>query len=73
MWSNNNYSSVLKMYLEKYTSLKLQINTSGLIASVEKQENGQWINDRNLPNILNKLSSSMNLGKDVTIILQQYQ
>ncbi|MDO6674964.1 hypothetical protein C7448_103346 [Tenacibaculum gallaicum] len=71
MWSNNNYSSVLKMYLEKYTSLKLQINTSGLIASVEKQENGQWINDRNLPNILNKLSSSMNLGKDVTIILQQ--
>ena len=59
------------MYLEKYTSLKLQINTSGLIASVEKQENGQWINDRNLPNILNKLSSSMNLGKDVTIILQQ--
>lgn len=71
MWSNNNYSSVLKMYLEKYTSLKLQINTSGLIASVEKQENGQWINDRNLPNILNKLSSNMNLGKDVTIILQQ--
>lgn len=71
MWSNNNYSSVLKMYLEKYTSLKLQINTSGLIASVEKQENGQWINDRNLPNILNKLSTSVNLGKDVTIILQQ--
>ncbi|MGG6232016.1 hypothetical protein [Tenacibaculum sp. SDUM215027] len=71
MWSNNNYSSVLKMYLGKYTSLKLQINTSGLIASVEKQENGQWINDRNLPNILNKLSTSMNLGKDVTIILQQ--
>ncbi|CAM1348437.1 hypothetical protein [Tenacibaculum ascidiaceicola] len=71
MWLNNNYSSVLKMYLEKYTSLKLQINTSGLIASVEKQENGQWINDRNLPNILNKLSSNMNLGKDVTIILQQ--
>ncbi|CAM1367071.1 conserved hypothetical protein [Tenacibaculum sediminilitoris] len=71
MWSNNNYSSVLKMYLEKYTSLKLQINTSGFIASVEKQENGQWINDRNLPNILNKLSSSMSLGKDVTIILQQ--
>jgi len=71
MWSNNNYSSVLKMYLEKYTSLKLQINTSGLIASVEKQENGQWINDRNLPNILNKLSTSLNLGKDVTIILQQ--
>ncbi|AZJ31254.1 MULTISPECIES: hypothetical protein [Tenacibaculum] len=71
MWSNNNYSSVLKMYLEKYTSLKLQINTSGLIASVEKQENGQWINDRNLPNILNKLSTSINLGKDVTIILQQ--
>ncbi|WP_417786268.1 hypothetical protein [Tenacibaculum sp.] len=71
MWSNNNYSLVLKMYLEKYTSLKLQINTSGLIASVEKQENGQWINDRNLPNILNKLSTSINLGKDVTIILQQ--
>lgn len=71
MWSNKNYSSVLKMYLEKYTSLKLQINTSGLIASVEKQENGQWINDRNLPNILNKLSTSLNLGKDVTIILQQ--
>ncbi|MCO7186035.1 hypothetical protein NH341_11395 [Tenacibaculum sp. XPcli2-G] len=71
MWSNNNYLSVLKMYLEKYTSLKLQINTSGLIASVEKQENGQWINDRNLPNILNKLSTSINLGKDVTIILQQ--
>ncbi|WGH75513.1 hypothetical protein P8625_15850 [Tenacibaculum tangerinum] len=71
MWSNNNYASVLKMYLEKYNSLKLQINTSGLIASVEKQENGKWINDRNLPNILNKLSTNLNLGKDVTIILQQ--
>ncbi|CAM1346551.1 hypothetical protein [Tenacibaculum crassostreae] len=71
MWSNNNYSSVLKMYLSKYTSLKLQVNTNGLIASVEKQENGQWINDRNLPNILNKLSTDFNLGKDVTIILQQ--
>lgn len=71
MWSNNNYSSVLKMYLSKYTSLKLQVNTNGLIASVEKQENGQWINDRNLPNILNKLSTDFNLGKNVTIILQQ--
>ena len=71
MWSNNNYSSVLKMYLSKYTSLKLQVNTNGLIASVEKQENGKWINDRNLPNILNKLSTDFNLGKDVTIILQQ--
>ncbi|WP_428742885.1 hypothetical protein [Tenacibaculum sp.] len=71
MWSNNNYSSVLKMYLGKYTSLKLQVNTDGLIASVEKQENGQWISDRNLPNILNKLSTDFNLGKDVTIILQQ--
>ncbi|CAM1341594.1 MULTISPECIES: hypothetical protein [Tenacibaculum] len=71
MWSNNNYSSVLKMYLEKYTSLKLQISNNGLIASVEKQENGQWISDRNLPNILNKLSTDFNLGRDVTIILQQ--
>ncbi|TDQ29933.1 hypothetical protein [Tenacibaculum caenipelagi] len=71
MWSNNNYSSVLKMYLGKYTSLKLQVNTDGLIASVEKQENGQWVSDRNLPNILNKLSTDFNLGKDVTIILQQ--
>ena len=70
MWSNNNYSSVLKMYLEKYTSLKLQISNNGLIASVEKQENGQWISDRNLPNILNKLSTDFNLGRDVTIILQ---
>ncbi len=71
MWSNNNYSSVLKMYLGKYTSLKLQINNNGLIASVEKQENGRWINDRNLPNILNKLSTDFNLGRDVTVILQQ--
>ncbi len=71
MWSNNNYSSVLKMYLGKYTSLKLQINNNGLIASVEKQENGQWISDRNLPNILNKLSTNFNLGRDVTVILQQ--
>ncbi|WP_299008566.1 hypothetical protein [uncultured Tenacibaculum sp.] len=71
MWSNNNYSSVLKMYLEKYASLKLQISNNGLIASVEKQENGQWISDRNLPNILNKLSTDFNLGRDVTIILQQ--
>jgi hypothetical protein len=71
MWSDNNYSSVLKMYLSKYNSLKLQINNNGLIASVEKQENGQWISDRNLPNILNKLSSSFNLEKNVTIILQQ--
>ncbi len=71
MWSDNNYSSVLKMYLSKYNSLKLQINNNGLIASVEKKENGKWINDRNLPNILNKLSSSFNLEKNVTIILQQ--
>ena len=71
MWSNNNYSSVLKMYLNKYNSLKLQINNNGLIASVEKQENGQWINDRNLPNILNKLSNDFNLEKNVTVILQQ--
>ena len=71
MSSDNNYSSVLKMYLSKYNSLKLQINNNGLIASVEKQENGQWISDRNLPNILNKLSSSFNLEKNVTIILQQ--
>lgn len=71
MWSNNNYSSVLKMYLNKYTSLKLNINANGLIASVEKEENGKWINDRNLPNILNKLSNNSNLEKNVTIILQQ--
>lgn len=71
MWSDNNYSSVLKMYLSKYNSLKLQINNNGLIASVEKQENGQWIRDRNLPNILNKLSTNFNLEKNVTIILQQ--
>ncbi|QXP74743.1 hypothetical protein RRF68_05095 [Tenacibaculum sp. HL-MS23] len=71
MWSNNNYSSVLKMYLSKYNSLKLQINNNGLIASVEKQKNGQWISDRNLPNILNKLSTNFNLEKNVTIILQQ--
>ena len=70
MWSNN-YSSVLKMYLNKYNSLKLQINNNGLIASVEKQENGQWVSDRNLPNILNKLSNSFNLEKNSTIILQQ--
>ena len=71
MWSDNNYSSVLKMYLSKYNSLKLQINNNGLIASVEKQKNGQWISDRNLPNILNKLSTNFNLEKNVTIILQQ--
>ena len=71
MWSNNNYSSVLKMYLSKYNSLKLQINNNGLIASVEKQKNGLWISDRNLPNILNKLSTNFNLEKNVTIILQQ--
>ncbi|CAM1362245.1 hypothetical protein [Tenacibaculum soleae] len=71
MWSDNNYSSVLKMYLSKYNSLKLQINNNGLIASVEKQKNGQWFSDRNLPNILNKLSTNFNLEKNVTIILQQ--
>lgn len=71
MWSNNNYSSILKLYLNKYNSLKLQINANGQIASIEKEENGIWINDRNLPNILNKLSSSISLEKDVTIILQQ--
>ncbi|MCT4698173.1 MULTISPECIES: hypothetical protein [Tenacibaculum] len=71
MWSDNNYSSVLKMYLSKYNSLKLQINNNGLIASVEKQKNGLWISDRNLPNILNKLSTNFNLEKNVTIILQQ--
>ena len=71
MWSDNNYSSVLKMYLNKYNSLKLEINNNGLIASVEKQENGQWISDRNLPNILNKLSNNFNLEKNVTVILQQ--
>ncbi|MGB1042591.1 MAG: hypothetical protein ACPGU6_04290 [Tenacibaculum sp.] len=71
MWSNNSYSSVLKMYLSKYSSLKLQVSNNGLIASVEKQENGQWINDRNLPNILNKLSNDFNLERNVTIILQQ--
>ncbi len=59
------------MYLSKYNSLKLQINNNGLIASVEKQKNGQWISDRNLPNILNKLSTNFNLEKNVTIILQQ--
>ncbi|CAM1352950.1 hypothetical protein [Tenacibaculum insulae] len=71
MWSNNNYSSVLKMYLNKYNSLKLQVNNNGLIAAVEKKENGLWISDRNLPNILNKLSTDFNLDKNVTIILQQ--
>lgn len=71
MWSDNNYSSILKMYLSKYNSLKLQINNNGLIASVEKQKNGLWISDRNLPNILNKLSTNFNLEKNVTIILQQ--
>lgn len=71
MWSNNNYSSVLKMYLSKYNSLKLQVNNNGLIASVEKEENGLWINDRNLPNILNKLSNDFNLEKNIIIILQQ--
>jgi len=71
MWSDNNYSSVLKMYLNKYNSIKLEVNNNGLIASVEKQENGQWISDRNLPNILNKLSNSFSLEKNVTIILQQ--
>ncbi len=59
------------MYLSKYNSLKLQINNNGLIASVEKQKNGLWISDRNLPNILNKLSTNFNLEKNVTIILQQ--
>lgn len=71
MWSNNNYSSIIKMYLNKYNSLKLQVNNNGVIASIEKQENGQWINDRNLPNILNKLSNDFHLEKNVTIILQQ--
>lgn len=71
MWSNNNYSSILKLYLNKYNSLKLQINANGQIASIQKEENGIWINDRNLPNILNKLSNSISLEKDVTIILQQ--
>ncbi|KAB1158370.1 MULTISPECIES: hypothetical protein [Tenacibaculum] len=71
MWSNNSYSSILKMYLNKYNSLKLQVNNDGLIASIEKQENGRWINDRNLPNILNKLSNDFNLERNVTIILQQ--
>ena len=59
------------MYLNKYNSLKLQVNNNGVIASIEKQENGQWINDRNLPNILNKLSNDFHLEKNVTIILQQ--
>ncbi|WP_299104192.1 hypothetical protein [uncultured Tenacibaculum sp.] len=71
MWSNNNYSSILKLYLNKYNSLKLKINANGQIASIQKEENGIWINDRNLPNILNKLSNSISLEKDVTIILQQ--
>ena len=71
MWSNSNYSSILKMYLSKYPSLKLQVNTNGLIASVEKEENGKWVTDRNLPNILNKLSNNVSLGKNITIILQQ--
>lgn len=71
MWSNNSYSSILKMYLNKYSSLKLEVNNDGVIASIEKQENGRWVNDRNLPNILNKLSNDFNLEKGVTIILQQ--
>ncbi|CAL2104503.1 hypothetical protein [Tenacibaculum sp. 190130A14a] len=71
MWSNNNYSSILKLYLSKYNSLKLQVNTNGYISSVQKEENGMWVNDRNLPHILNKLSNTVSLEKDVTIILQQ--
>ncbi|MBE7653016.1 hypothetical protein G1K75_09680 [Tenacibaculum finnmarkense] len=71
MWSNSNYSSILKMHLNKYNRLKLQINNNGFIASIEKQENGQWINDRNLPKILNKISNSFHLEKNMTIILEQ--
>lgn len=71
MWSNNNYTSILKLYLSKYNSLKLTINSKGQIASIQKEENGVWVNDRNLPNILNKLSKTISLEKGVTIILQQ--
>jgi hypothetical protein len=59
------------MYLNKYNSLKLEVNNNGLIAAVKKQENGRWINDRNLPNILNKLSNNYKLKKNITIILKQ--
>ncbi|WBX75790.1 hypothetical protein PG911_14165 [Tenacibaculum ovolyticum] len=71
MWLDNNYSSIIKMYLNKYNSLKLEVNNNGLIASVKKQENGRWINDRNLPNILNKLSNCYKFEKNITIILKQ--
>ncbi|PKH50884.1 hypothetical protein CXF68_09375 [Tenacibaculum sp. Bg11-29] len=71
MWSDNNYSSILKMYLNKYNSLKLEVNNNGLIVAVKKEENGRWINDRNLPNILNKLPNCYNLEKNITIILKQ--
>lgn len=59
------------MYLNKYNSLKLEVNNNGLIDSVKKQENGKWINDRNLPNILNKISNCYSLEKNITIILKQ--
>jgi hypothetical protein len=59
------------MYLNKYNSLKLEVNNNGLIAVVKKQENGRWINDRNLPNILNKLSNNYKFKKNITIILKQ--
>lgn len=71
MWLENSYSAILNMYLQKYHQLKIHIGRDGKITKTEKEENGNWLPDRNLRKILNQLPSNISSSKNLIIILKQ--
>ena len=70
-WLLNSYSKIIKEYLKKYPKIKIYINKKGDVTHVKREENGSWLEDFKLINIMNKVPKKLHIKNEVIITIKK--
>ena len=70
-WLLNTYSKIIKEYLKKYPKIKIYINKKGDVTHVKREENGSWLEDFKLINIMNKVPKKLHIKNEVIITIKK--
>ena len=70
-WLLNSYSKIIKEYLKKYPKIKIYINKKGDVTHVKREENGSWLEDLKLINIMNKVPKKLHIKNEVIITIKK--
>jgi len=67
MWLKGSFSSLIKMYVKKYSKIRLQVHANGKIVKIEKEVNGLWVSINSLPTLFEKLPNHIKIEQKMSI------